>query len=548
MNFRVRAPRVAVRLTCALSLVCMGIAGPITRAASPSPVEMLPLPERAVVRPVKDCAALAREDFTTIQDAPTSIASATVEPASADRAEFCLVRGIIAPQIQFDLRLPTKTFTGRYLQGGCSGSCGFINDSLLSPVCEKRLAFGGAFAFGLENSGHVGGDADTIWALNAPALRVDFAYRAAHVMALVARAIITSYYGRPPDFKYFQGCSEGGREGLTEAQRYAEDFDGIVVGAPAYWISLMPLRVIWESQHGLDAQDRPVFTHPALTLLHEAVIATCDGLDGLKDGQIDDSRLCHYDPQALACRPGQHSNCLTAAQVAAARAYYSGPVNAQGRHLYLGGEPYGSELNWLGEFAFMGATLGDHQIRYMIYDGHPPPGFDWRTWRPDAAAVAGLFEHGGYYNAASSDLRRFRDAGGKLIIWQGAADSAAGAYGMFDYYQRVGDRLGGPHATQPFMRVFQVPGVYHCDGGYVPYQEDFLGALVQWIEQHRAPDHLLSTAVLGNGTVRTRPLYPYPQRARYKGTGDINRAENFEPWRPSDAAADRYDWLGADLY
>jgi hypothetical protein len=547
------SPMASVRprvLGLALALLIATAAGgsTIVRGGDPIPgsIDMPALPVRDGLPPVMACSALAHRDFTNIPSAPTSIASASIEPASAGRAEFCVVRGIIAPQIQFELRLPSKTYTGRYLQGGCGGACGFIANRFIPP-CEDRRAFGGAFAVGFENSGHVGADMiDTVWALNAPQLRIDFAYRAAHVMSMVAKAIITAYYGKPPDRSYFQGCSDGGREGLEEAQRYPRDFNGIVVGAPAYWISLMPLRIIWESQHGLDAQGKPIFTREALAVLHGAVMKACDRLDGLEDGQIDDSRACHYDPSALVCRPGETGQCITKPQADAARAYYQGPTDARGRHLYLGGEPYGSELTWTEAFSSMGGTLGARQIRFMIYDGHPPRDFDWRTWKPDAAALAGLLQHGGYFDANDPDLRRFRESGGKLIIWQGAADNAAGPYGMFDYYQRVRDTVGGFEGTRPFMRVFLMPGVYHCQGGYVPYQEDFLGAMVNWVEARTAPDSVMATAVLSDGTERTRPVYAYPVQARYKGTGDPNQPESFMPAPPPREPADRYDWLGAN--
>lgn len=550
MRSRIAAIRRAVGvIACAASIgLAVGAGSPASAGAPASdPTRMLALPARSDIAPVMACGALAQEDFTAIPGAPTTIGSAATEAASAGRAEFCLVKGIIAPQIQFELRLPAHGYTGRYLQAGCGGNCGFIGTHL-SPPCEDRRAFDGTFAIAFENSGHVGADMlDTLWAVNAPELRIDFAYRAAHVMSIAAKAIISAYYGRPPAHSYFQGCSDGGREGLEEAQRYPNDFNGIVVGAPAYWISLMPLRLIWESRHGIDARGAPIFTRSALTVLHEAVIKACDRQDGVADGQIDDSRDCHYDPRTLICKPGQAAGCITAPQAETARAYYSGPVDAQGRDLYLGGEPYGSELTWLDAFSFLGGTLGDRQIRFQIYDGHPPPHFNWRTWRPDRKALAGLLRHGSYFDASNPDLLRFRAAGGRLIIWQGAADSAAGPYGMFDYYQLVRDALGGFAGTRPFMRVFLVPGVYHCQGGYIPYEEDFLGAMVNWVERGAAPDRVLAAAILADGTVRTRPLFPYPLKARYRGTGDINQAGNFIAVHPAHAPDDHYDWLGAGI-
>ncbi|HTT01042.1 MAG TPA: tannase/feruloyl esterase family alpha/beta hydrolase [Steroidobacteraceae bacterium] len=513
------------------------------------PVELDALPAIPTLAPVMTCAALGQQDFTSIALAPTSIASASVEAAQGKRSEFCLIKGIIAPQIQFELRLPTQGYTGRYLQAGCGGACGVLREHV-SPPCESRRVFDGSFAVSFENSGHVGADlVDTIWALHAPQLRRDFAYRAAHVMAIVAKTLLSAYYGRPPVHSYFIGCSDGGREGLTEAQRYPDDFDGIVVGAPAYFITQMPLRIIWESQHGLDENDHPVLTEESLSLLHRAVLAACDALDGLQDGQIDDPRACHYDPSALVCRPGQTTSCITRTQSEAMRAYYSGPVDERGRHLYLGGEPYGSELTWRQAFSSMGATLGTHQIRFMIYDGEPPAGFNWRTWKPDAAALADLFRRGGYYNASNPDLRRFRAAGGKLVIWQGAADSAAGPYALFDYYQRVRDVVGGFAGSQAFMRVFLIPGVYHCEGGYVPYQEDFLGPVVRWVEQGIAPESILATAQLPDGAVRRRPVYAYPERTRFRDFrgADINRPESFTAQPARQDIDDHYDWLGAAM-
>ena len=511
------------------------------------PVQMISLPQREVIAPAMNCIALAQQDFTNIPGAPTSIASAVVELSGNDRAEFCLVKGIISPQIQFELRLPTKTYTGRYLQGGCGGTCGFI-PSHVDPDCDNRPALGGAFAVGFENSGHVGASPiDTVWALHAPELRADFADRAAHSLSLVAKAVMTAFYGTPPAFSYFEGCSDGGREGLKEAQKYPADFDGIVAGAPAYWISLMPLRIIWESQHGIDAQGGPILTAESLALLHRAVMESCDALDGLKDGQIDDSRACHFDPRTLVCRSSERADCITARQAEVIRAYYSGPVDGQGHHLYLGGEPYGSELTWMEPFSRLGATLGSNQMRFMIYDGEPPVDFDWRIWKPDAAALADVFRRGASYDADDPDLNAFRRAGGKLIIWQGAADNAAGPYGMFDYYQRVRDKLGGYPTTRSLLRVFLIPGAYHCHGGYIPYQENFLGAIVNWVERNQAPESIVASAILGDGTLRERPVYAYPVRAKYKGSGDMNRPESFVPERPASEANDRYDWLGAHM-
>jgi len=542
----------AVLSSCAAVAIVFGGAPQSASAQNTlrPPVQMTALPERDVIPPAMECADLAAEDFSTIKGAPTNIASATIESATAERAEFCLVKGMIAPQIQFELRLPTKTYTGRYLQGGCGGACGVIYDRV-TPECDNIHAFGGAFALSFNNSGHVGTSGrDTIWAINSPQARADYAYRAAHVMAVVAKTILQSFYGKQPDYSYFQGCSYGGREGLKEAQIYPNDFDGIVAGAPAIWITPGVVRIIWETQQGLDAEGKPILTPESVALLHKAVIAACDELDGVKDGQIDDGRACKYDPGDLVCASAaQTSNCISAAQAKTMRAYYRGPVDDKGRNLYLGAEPYGSELNWAGKgsFALLGGPFAAKQIAHMIYNGEPPKDFDWRTWKPDEKILTDLFERGGYYNASNPDLSAFKASGGKLLIWQGDADNSSGPNVVLDYYQRVRDTLGGFSATQDFMRVFMVPGVYHCRGGYIPYEEDFLGAMVQWVEKGRAPDSVLASARLQDGIVRTRPVYAYPTRAKYKGTGDINRPESFAPERPQREPNDLYPWLGAGM-
>jgi hypothetical protein len=516
---------------------------------SAPPVPLAPLPTRGVVAPVMPCESLAHRDFTGIPDAPTVIASAQIEPAAADRPEFCVVRGYVAPQIHFELHLPTRTYTGRYLQGGCGGVCGKIYREL-TPECDTRRALGGDFAVGFNDSGHVGAsNMDAVWAYGAPALRVDYAYRAPHVSAVAAKALIAAYYGTAPAVSYFQGCSDGGREGLSEAQRYPRDFAGIVAGAPAIWITPGVIRFLYETRVAIGPDHQPILTPQAAALLHAAVMSACDALDGLKDGQIDDPRACRYDPQALACRAGASPpQCLTPAQVEVVRELYRGPTDAAGRFLYLGGEPYGSELTWTDPRSLInaGTPLIRNQIEFMIFGGHPPAGFGWDGLKLDDATLAMLLKYGAYYDTSNPDLSAFRRAGGKLILWQGAADSPGGAYSMLDYYQRVRDAAGGLESARSFARAFLVPGMYHCRGGYIAYQQDVLGPLVSWVEAHQAPDSVLASAILADGTLRRRPVYAYPVRAHYRG-GDINKPSSFVPRSPEREPDDHFDWLGAKL-
>jgi hypothetical protein len=313
---------------------------------------LVDLPEEPIQQPIVDCASLATQSYPGDNGADFRVISATIEPAATGRAEFCLVKAYAAPQVQFELHLPTRSYAGRYLQGGCGAMCGFIGSSL-TPSCDNQHAFAGSFAVGFNNSGHVGANfGDATWAIGAPELRLDFAYRADHAAALAAKAIITAYYGKPPNWSYFQGCSDGGREALMEAQRYPKDFNGIVVGSSVSMPAVME-RAIWEARAGLDESGHEIMTEAATRLLHQAVIAACDELDGTTDGQIDDPRGCHYDPGSLACRKDQQPpDCLTPAQVEAARRFYEGPEDGEGHHFFPGGEPRGSELVWSSPGSF----------------------------------------------------------------------------------------------------------------------------------------------------------------------------------------------------
>lgn len=521
-------------------------AQPVTQIKPP--VTFVPLPERAAILPVMDCVDLPKQDLLLIDGAPTRISSASLTVRDGGEP-FCLVKGMIAPQIQFEFHLPTRSYTGRYLQGGCGGACGAIYKTV-TPDCNNETAFSGAFAVSFNNSGHVGPELmDTLWAAYAPQLREDFAHRGAHVMARVAKEILATYYGKKPDYSYFLGCSNGGREAMMEAQAYPDDFDGIVAGAPALWITAGVTRIIHESQVAQDEDGKPVLTAEATALLHNAVMASCDRLDGLEDGQIDRPRACKFDPQTLVCKAAKSVNCVSQKQATAMRKLYQGAVDDQGRQLFFGGEPYGSELLWTGPGSFLsnGYSLAANQIKFMIYGGKSHQDFDWKSWKPDEAAVKDLLRVGGYYNANNPDLSAFKAAGGKLIMWQGEADNAGGSYLLLDYYQRVRDLMGGFAATDNFLKVYMLPGVYHCSGGYVAYQHDMLGQIVNWVERGVAPEGIIGSAILADGTVRNRPVYAYPTEAKYVGRGNINAAESFHPVRPTREPNDRFDWRGSSI-
>ena len=509
-----------------------------------APVERVPLPPREAIVPVIACADLKRVDFGQLAEAPTRIASAEVIPASQGAQELCRVRGYVAPQVQFQLDLPTTTYAGRYLQTGCGGNCGMLAIRL-TPQCDDAVARSGSFALGATDSGHAGsGFDDAVWAAGGDDLRRDFAYRADHVTALAARQILKSFYGKAPEFSYFMGCSDGGREALEEAQRYPTDFNGIVAGSPALYIAEAMEHFLWEAKYMTTATGGPMFDARSAGLLHAAVMKSCDALDGVEDGEIDEPRACHFDPGTLLCPAAAGADCLTREQVESARALYQGPVDAQGQHLYQGGEPYGAELPWAGQSSGQ-ARLADGFIRYMILGGNVPRDFDLAHWKFDAKSFAMLAKGGLEYDSSQADLRPFRDAGGKLMLWQGLSDPAMGVYGLPDYYQSVRNKVGGMQQTRQFARMFLIPGVYHCGAGYVPYEEDLLGSMVAWVENKKAPDSVIASAFLPGGVVRQRPVYAYPVRAKYMGHGDVNQSQNFTAETPAAEPHDSYIWLGS---
>jgi feruloyl esterase len=519
----------------------------------------------APIAPKLDCAALAPigtapragvPDFTTIPGAPTRVTSAAVVAATATNPELCDVKGFVAPQVHFELKLPTRTWQGRYLQSGCGGFCGAVGSPSF-PTCD--LQPGGDFAVAATDDGHAAGGTDGLWGLNDQQLRVDFGTRAPHVLSLASRAIIKAFYGVSPRFSYFQGCSDGGREALMEAQRFPDDFNGIVAGAPAnIWAPLLGESLVWNARANTDAHGDQILTADRLPALHDAVVKACDGLDGLVDGQIDDPRACRFDPVSLRCPSGvDQPTCLSPAQVETVRKLYQGPVDGAGRRLYPGGEPFGSELAWVPwvvtppGFQSLDSGFGDSYLRYL---GFPigQPAASLHDWKFTVDGFNRLRAAGQLYNSANADLTAFRRHGGKLIIWHGWADPAIAPVGTTTYYDAVVDRAGGLQAAQQFARLFMIPTVYHCAGTYgtgTAVAADFVNPITHWVEQGAAPDQVVVTHTDQAGaTVRTRPVFAYPRQAKYSGAGSIDEAANFVGVTPSPVPTDDVSWVGNDLF
>lgn len=515
------------------------------------------------ILPKIDCQALASRgtgipEFNDIAEAPTEITSARVVPATASQPEYCEVLGYVQTQIKFALKLPTRTWQGRYVQFGCGGWCGQIPETTF-PSCRTEL--GGDFAVASTNDAHDG--RGTVWAGANQQTRIDYAYRGVHVVSVAAKAIQKAYYGVAPAKSYWIGCSTGGREGLMEAQSYPRDFDGIIAGAPANLQSTNPIYMAWAGRTNTNADGGPILMGPKVTMLHAAVVKACDANDGITgDGLIGDPRDCRFDPASIACAAGANeAGCLTAAELAVVRTYYKGNFDAKGVRLDPRYFPMGSELNWIGQWApatppppgvgplQMGTprVFGDPAARWFSF----PIGKGKRIDQIEltTAEVARIAPQAEIYDAFNTNLKPFRDAGGKLLIYQGWADYGVTPSQTLTYYNAMRREMGGQAETDKFARLFMVPGMGHCGGGPTPNTSEMLLQMIAWVENGQAPERIVAKQLDAVGAVTLqRPVYRYPLVARYVGPADAagpNVLTNYQPAEPAVKHNDHEDWAGA---
>jgi feruloyl esterase len=461
-----------------------------------------------------DCAALLRQSFADLPDAATTLTGAVAVPASADLPAHCQVRGVIAPQVRFEVRLPDD-WNGKFLHQGCGGLCGEV----LPATCDDALAR--RYAVAVTDMGHEGKPWQAKWAHDNLPAEIDFAYRATHVVTVAAKALIAALYGRPQRHSYFRGCSTGGRQGLVSAQRFPADFDGIIAGAPVVdETGVAALHLMWSGQANLGADGQPLLTAAHVALLHEAVLAACDARDGRRDRILDDPRRCDFDPAALGCATGQATtSCLTTAQQAAARRLYDGARNARGASIFAGGLSRGSEHEWVPNFVgadgpavfVPGGPIAD-LYRYLIFMPDPGPDaamttFDFDRDPPRLALMETL------YSARNPDLHAFRARGGKLLLYHGWDDIEIPPALLLDYFERLQTTMGGRRATAKFARLFMLPGVAHCRRGPGADTADWLTLLEQWVENGKAPDEVLTYHLTKEQNYLGLPRPRFPLRA-----------------------------------
>lgn len=471
---------------------------------------------------------------TTITSAQTVAAGDFTPPASSARdlgapvdwkqlPAFCRVTATIHPVPDSDIKIevwlpiagPTPTWNSEFEADGNGGWTGSINYKYLGA------ALGRGFAAAMTDTGHQGGSAS--FALGHPEKVIDFGYRAVHEMTLKSKAIVEAFYGQAPKLSLWNGCSAGGREGLKEAQMFPEDYDGIVAGDPIADLVGRSLGGVWMAQ-AVHQEDASLITPEKYAVIHKAVLETCDAMDGVKDGVIENPMLCKFDPATIACKDGNSTGCLTAPEVEAARKVYSGVINSKTKEVVFPGLAPGSELGWgtqAGPRPFGAAT---DYFKYIVFKN---PDWDYKTLNfGDDIALAEQADHG-TINATNPNLRAFFERGGKILQYHGWSDQQMSAGTSPKYYDSVLSAVGDEKLVQRSYRLFMVPGMRHCGGGEGADTFDKLGTLEEWVKSGKAPDRIVASRVEAGKVVRTRPLCPYPQTAVYNGTGSTDDASNF---------------------
>ncbi len=439
--------------------------------------------------------------------------------AYKDLPAFCRVAATLKPSSDSDIKievwLPASGWNHKFQAVGNGGWAGVIS----YPEMAEALHDG--YATSSTDTGHVGPTGS--FAIDHPEKLIDFGYRAVHEMTVKAKSVIDAYYGAAPQMSYWNGCSTGGRQGLKEAQRFPDDYDGIVAGAAANPRTRLSSWQIWLAQGVLDPHNYiPASKYP---VIHKAVLEACDAADGVQDGLIEDPTRCHFDPKTIECKAGDEPTCLTAGQVEAAKRMYTAPTTSRSSTpVYFNVEP-GSELGWAmlarGPEPFSAAT---DQFRYVVFKN---PQWDWHSFDLDKdVALADKMDHD-TINAANPNLKPFLAHGGKLLMYHGWADPGVPPLASVNYYKTAMDTLGGERKTEDSMRLFMVPGMGHCGGGEGPNHFDMMSAMTAWREDGRTPERIVAAHRTAGKVDRTRPLCAYPQVAKYKGNGSIDDAENF---------------------
>lgn len=470
------------------------------------------------------CEDLASLTITnTIITSSTPFKSGSTPPGARDPSEllpaYCRVLGIAKPlndsEIHFELWLPApEVWNGKFVGTGNGGYSSALSFADMARALAKGYATAGS------DTGHQGGN------LNFGSGHFekieDWGFRAVHVMTENAKLIVRNYYGSFPKHSYFTGCSTGGHQALSEAQRYPTDYDGIVAGDPGNERVHLNANFLW-AYTALYKEPNSALPAAKLPFITQAALAQCDAGDGITDGIISNPRNCKFDPAVLLCPNGDQSSCLTQPEIDAVRKIYAGAHNTRTGESIMPGFPIGSESGWGAYFVGQPAPARIDFWRLWVFDN---PSWNWRTFDFDAdleyadrklAAV----------NAVSADLSGFKGNHGKLLLYHGWADPVVPPEATIRYFEDVEKTMGGAQNTSEFARLFMVPGMGHCAGGTGPSTFDALGVLDRWVTSGAAPARIIAWHATNGKVDRTRPLCPFPATAEWRRAGSTDEAESF---------------------
>jgi feruloyl esterase len=434
-------------------------------------------------------------------------------PTFGNLPALCRVAATLKPTADSDIKIevwmPASKWNGKLESVGNGAWAGSIGYRDLATAVSL------GYAATSTDTGHK--ETTAAFVVGHPEKLIDFAYRAVHEMTLAAKAITSAYYDKPAVRSYFNGCSTGGRQALTEAQRYPADYDGIIAGAAANYPSHLQGAQVWTAK--ITNQNDGYIPPAKYPLIHNAVLQACDALDGVKDSVLEDPRRCHFDPHVLLCKSSDNDECLTAAQVEVARKIYAGP----GASLFPGLER-GSELGWATLSGPKPMALAAETYQYLVFND---PSWDYLKFDPSRDMATADKVIGPTMNSIDPNLKPFFGHGGKLLMYHGWADPGIAPENSVNYFTSVEDAMGGKSKATDSIRLFMVPGMGHCRGGDGTDDFDAIGTLASWVETDKAPDHIPAAHKTKGVVDRTRPLCPYPQTAHYKGSGSTDDAANF---------------------
>jgi len=448
---------------------------------------------------------------------PPTPAGASAAAAFTALPAFCRVTAQLTPTSDSDIRvevwLPLSGWNRKLLAVGNGGLGGAV------PYGSLAAALADGYAAAGTDTGHVGGNGDFV--IGHPEKLVDFAHRAIHEMTVSAKTVVSAHYDAPPERSYFNACSTGGRQGLIEAQRYPEDFDGIVVGDPSWdQMRLYAARVALNVS--MNREPAAVIPPEKYPMIHQAVLDACDAADGVEDGVLEDPAQCTFDYASLTCSGDDRADCLTAGQVESAQAMTS-PITdrASGAVLHPGRYYPGSELGWGGVGGPLPSGESWEGMKKIVFT----PDWDYHTIRVPEDVERAVEADDGLLFGGDPDLSRFFGRGGKLLMYHGWADPLVSPDTSLIMYRQIHEAVG--RAAEDSLVLFMVPGMNHCRGGAGTDTFDRVAALDQWVESGTKPRSIVASRVTDGTVVRTRPLCAYPAVARYVGSGSTDDAGNF---------------------